>query len=146
MPCYFRFAQAYCVQDSIYFILPSATPAAPPRYGGHLLSEGCASKAGLLSIRSCNSLRSLLAAPDVPPQPPRQSLGCNRGVWGEGAVGPGSPQSLTAKTDFRQRGPWRPPLPHEKRVGPRPTSFWMMALPIGFRVSGASGTEAPIKR
>ena len=89
---------------------------------------------------SLQLLRSFLA------QPPTQRVGCKWGVWGEGPAGAGSPQSCSAKLDLWLRGPWRAPVPHESAGSVRSPSRWMMAQPLGFRVSGAFGTKAPIKK
>ena len=40
-----------------------------------------------------------------PHSPPHLKVGGKRGVWGEGAEGPGSPHNYSAKADLWQRGP-----------------------------------------
>ena len=62
--------------------------------------------------------------------------GANGGCGGKAAKLPAPPTASQRKPDFWCSSPWRAAMPHEAAGFVRSPSSWMMATPIGFRVSG----------
>ena len=60
------------------------------------------------------------------------------GAGGRRALPSGSPRSYTAGMDLWHRGPSRAPVPHVALAWPLAKLKQMMAMPLGYRVSGLS--------
>ena len=105
--CYLRFAQANLVLERAFTLrgytlrfatlLASLTMFATLRF------------ACFASLRKLYLLSLQLRDVHLHPSFARMQMGGP----GEGPLGPVPPGSLTAKLDFRQRRPWRAPVPHE---------------------------------
>ena len=121
------------------FFRQQANPAATLCYA---LSRSALSYAAT-QLQMCNPFATSFTRYASLTIPAKQ--GGKRGVRGEGGEASGSPRRWTARIDFRQRRPWRAPVPHELAGSVRSPSKWMMELPIGFRVSGCFWKKHPIK-